>query len=57
MRIAVILDNGGGEMDRAEINIDEEDDENTNLMIHEVIEDWVISVGDIIRVEALADVE
>lgn len=52
MKIAIILENLGGELDRAEINVEESDDSNetSNLSIHEVIEDWILSVGDIIRV-------
>lgn len=52
MKIAIILENIGGELDRAEVNVEESEDsdETVNLSIHEVIEDWILSVGDIIRV-------
>lgn len=48
MKVAIILENAGGELDRQVIEIHDDDDQ--HVMISNVIEDWLISVGDTIRI-------
>lgn len=48
MKVAVILENIGGELDRKVIDIHDEGDE--HAAIEEVLEEWLISVGDTIRI-------
>lgn len=53
-KATVILEGSGGELDRAEIAITNGDDpdEQLNLAIHAVIENWILSPGDTIRIAA-----
>lgn len=56
LKAIVVLEGQGGELDRAEVVANprgHDPDEALNLAIHEVIEDWVLSPGDIIRIEGL----
>jgi hypothetical protein len=56
-RVAVILENIGGELDRATVTVrirHDDPEESANLAIHEVIEDWILSPGDTIRIEEVA---
>ncbi len=56
MRVKVILDNGGGELDRKDISVsDNAQDlqEVLSLAIHEAIDKWVLSPGDTIRIEEI----
>jgi hypothetical protein len=53
-KLAVVLSNRGGEMDRAVFALDEGGDdpeEAQNLAIHDVIEDWILAPGDVITIE------
>lgn len=51
--ITIVLNSSGGELDRKTITVkDRRDDmdEAINLAVHEVIEDWRLSVGDSITI-------
>ena len=52
MDIDVILENGGGELDRARLNIAEGEDfdDRVDYEVANVIEGWMLSVGDTIRI-------
>lgn len=51
MKIAVILENSGGEVDRKEISVAEPPDDDTiDVEIGSAIESWLLSVGDTIRI-------
>lgn len=51
MKIAVILENPGGELERKELIVDDDlDSVDLSLEIEEVIEDWILGVGDTIRI-------
>lgn len=48
MKVAVILDGGSGELDRQEITACSDDEMNQD--VKEVIQSWVLSSGDTIRI-------
>lgn len=51
MKVAVILDNGSGVLDRSEIEIPDGADESAvSEAIEDAIAPWVLSVGDTIRI-------
>lgn len=54
MRITVILSSHGGELERASVEVRDDDadtDERANLAIQNVIDGWVLSPGDTITIE------
>jgi hypothetical protein len=54
MKIAVILESGAdNELDRAEITVPNDDEDAVEDAVKEVLEDWKLRVGDIVRVVEL----
>jgi hypothetical protein len=55
MKFAVILESSGGELDRAVITapLGVVPDDWINNAIHDVIEDWILSIGDTIEIVEL----
>jgi hypothetical protein len=54
LKATVVLEGQGGELDRAEVVIKrpgEDPEEELSLAIHSAIENWVLSPGDVIRIE------
>lgn len=51
MKFAVILENAGGELERQELEVADEDA--VDIAATEVIADWVLAIGDTIRIVEL----
>lgn len=54
LKATVVLDGQGGELDRAEIEVQRPGDdpgEALSIAIHDAIENWTLSIGDTIRIE------
>lgn len=58
-RFFVILEGQGGVLEEKEIRVPagHDPDEAANLAAHEAIEDWILSVGDTIKIRAPGEKE
>jgi hypothetical protein len=50
MKVAVILENTGGELDRQEFEVAEGDADAVNDKASAIVEGWILSAGDTIRI-------